>query len=62
MHQRTAELEAIDLMILDLRTWHEEIRHKAAWKCCRKELDQLQKELIAYLETRKSEQLARQKP
>ena len=48
-----AEREAIDLMLQDLCTRHETIRHKAGFKGCEKQLSALQHELIAYLERKR---------
>jgi hypothetical protein len=49
-----AELDAIDLMLRDLNTRHEEIRHRAAFRGCTRELISLQQELVKYLMTKKS--------
>lgn len=45
--------EAIELMIKDLKTRREEIRHQASFKRCNIELVKLQKELLEYLENKK---------
>jgi hypothetical protein len=45
--------EAIELMIKDLKTRREEIRHQASFKGCNIELVKLQKELLEYLENKK---------
>ena len=42
-------LDAIDLMLRDLRTRHDEIRHRAAFRGCTRELLILQQELMDYL-------------
>jgi hypothetical protein len=44
-----AELDAIDLMLRDLNTRHDEIRHRAAFRGCTRELLTLQQELVRYL-------------
>ena len=44
-----AELDAIDLMLRDLNTRHDEIRHRAAFRGCTRELLALQQELVKYL-------------
>ncbi|MEN9766714.1 hypothetical protein [Vulcanococcus sp.] len=49
-----AELDAIELMLRDLNTRHEEIRHRAAFRGCTRELISLQQELVKYLMTKKS--------
>jgi hypothetical protein len=54
----TPELDAINLMLRDLNTRHDEIRHRAAFRGCTGELLVLQKELVAYLLQRKQELLA----
>jgi len=48
-----AKLDAIELMIRDLQTRHEEIRHRAAFRGCLPELRMLQEELVAYLQTKR---------
>jgi hypothetical protein len=50
----TPELDAIELMLRDLRTRHDEIRHRAAFRGCTHELVVLQEELVEYLLTKKS--------
>lgn len=50
----TATLDAIQLMLRDLHTRHEEIRHKAAFRGCTGELLALQQELVNYLLRKKS--------
>ncbi len=42
-------LDAINLMLRDLRTRHDEIRHRAAFRGCTSELLTLQQELRDYL-------------
>jgi tRNA A58 N-methylase Trm61 len=49
-----AELDAIELMLRDLNTRHEEIRHRAAFRGCTRELISLQQELVKYLMAKKS--------
>ena len=44
-----AELDAIDLVLRDLNTRHDEIRHRAAFRGCTRELLTLQEELVRYL-------------
>ncbi|MFM1798361.1 MAG: hypothetical protein RLZZ117_639 [Cyanobacteriota bacterium] len=51
----TPELDAINLMLRDLNTRHDEIRHRAAFRGCTGELLVLQKELVAYLNGKKQE-------
>jgi hypothetical protein len=46
-------LDAIDLMLRDLNTRHDEIRHRAAFRGCTSELLTLQQELVDYLFTKK---------
>ena len=52
---QTPELDAINLMLRDLNTRHDEIRHRAAFRGCTGELLVLQKELVAYLLSKKQE-------
>lgn len=42
-------LDAINLMLRDLHTRHDEIRHRAAFRGCTRELLILQQELVEYL-------------
>jgi len=42
-------LDAINLMLRDLRTRHDDIRHRAAFRGCTPELLILQQELMDYL-------------
>lgn len=51
----TPELDAINLMLRDLNTRHDEIRHRAAFRGCTGELLVLQKELVAYLLSKKQD-------
>ena len=46
-------LDAIDLMLRDLNTRHDDIRHRAAFRGCTSELLTLQQELVDYLLTKK---------
>ena len=48
-----AELDSIELILRDLHTRHDEIRHRAAFRGCTRELLALQEELVQYLLTRK---------
>ncbi len=50
-------LDAIQLMLRDLHTRHDEIRHRAAFRGCTKELLEVQQELVDYLLNKKSELL-----
>ena len=45
----SATLDAIQLMLRDLHTRHDEIRHRAAFRGCTRELLALQQELVKYL-------------
>lgn len=56
----TATLDAIELMLRDLHTRHEEIRHKAAFRSCTSELLSLQQELVGYLLRKKSALMGQQ--
>ncbi|MCP9848582.1 hypothetical protein [Cyanobium sp. Morenito 9A2] len=47
------ELDAIDLMLRDLKTRHDDIRHRAAFRGCTHELLVLQEELVEYLLSKK---------
>ena len=42
-------LDAINLMLRDLHTRHDEIRHRAAFRGCTSELLTLQQELVDFL-------------
>lgn len=48
-------LDAIELMLRDLHTRHDEIRHRAAFRGCTSELLTLQQELVDYLLSKKSQ-------
>lgn len=50
----SATIDAIHLMLRDLHTRHEEIRHRAAFRGCTKELLALQQELVDYLLAKKN--------
>jgi hypothetical protein len=52
---QSPELDAINLMLRDLNTRHDEIRHRAAFRGCTGELLVLQKELVDYLLSKKQE-------
>ena len=45
-----AKIDALQLMLTDLRTRHEPIRHKAAFKGCQPEFQSLVTNLIEQLE------------
>jgi hypothetical protein len=60
--QHAATLDAIQLMLRDLHTRHDEIRHRAAFRSCTKELLQVQQELVDYLLAKKSELMGLQTP
>ena len=53
----TPRLDAIDLMLRDLNTRHDEIRHRAAFRGCTHELLTLQQELVDYLMAKKYQML-----
>jgi len=53
----SATLDAIQLMLRDLHTRHDEIRHRAAFRGCTKELLEVQQELVDYLLNKKCELL-----
>jgi len=50
-------LDAINLMLRDLHTRHDEIRHRAAFRGCTSELLTLQQELVDHLLTKKHDLL-----
>jgi hypothetical protein len=50
----SATLDAIQLMLRDLHTRHDEIRHRAAFRGCTKQLLEVQQELVNYLLAKKS--------
>jgi len=52
--QHVATLDAIQLMLRDLHTRHDEIRHRAAFRGCTKELLAVQQELVDYLLAKKT--------
>ena len=49
-----SRLDAIELMLRDLHTRHDEIRHRAAFRGCTSELLTLQQELVEYLLSKKA--------
>ena len=51
-----AKIDALQLMLTDLRTRNESIRHKAAFKGCQPEFQSLVTTLIEQLETQLSEE------
>lgn len=51
----SATLDAIQLMLRDLHTRHDEIRHRAAFRGCTRELLEVQQELVDYLLAKKSQ-------
>ena len=51
----SATLDAIQLMLRDLHTRHDEIRHRAAFRGCTNELLAVQQELVEYLLGKKSQ-------
>jgi hypothetical protein len=53
----TPRLDAIDLMLRDLNTRHDEIRHRAAFRGCTRELLTVQQELVDYLLAKKQQLL-----
>ncbi|MEB3243042.1 MAG: hypothetical protein VKO44_05340 [Cyanobacteriota bacterium] len=59
---QSPELDAINLMLRDLNTRHDEIRHRAAFRGCTGELLVLQKELVDYLLTKKQSLIAPPSP
>jgi hypothetical protein len=52
-HAHCSQLDAINLMLRDLHTRHDEIRHRAAFRGCTSELLTVQQELVDYLLARK---------
>ena len=58
MHSN-ARIDALELMLTDLRTRNEPIRHKAAFRGCQPELQALVSQLIEQLETELLEQKRR---
>ena len=51
-----AKIDALQLMLTDLRTRNESIRHKAAFRGCQPEFQSLVTTLIDQLETQLSEE------
>ena len=60
--QQLAILDAIQLMLRDLHTRHDEIRHRAAFRGCTRELLEVQQELVDYLLAKKTELMGQQNP
>jgi hypothetical protein len=60
--QQLATLDAIQLMLRDLHTRHDEIRHRAAFRGCTRELLEVQQELVDYLLAKKTELMGQQTP
>lgn len=58
MHSN-ARIDALELMLTDLRTRNEQIRHKAAFRGCQPEFQALVSQLIEQLETELLEQKRR---
>jgi hypothetical protein len=58
----SATLDAIQLMLRDLHTRHDEIRHRAAFRGCTKELLAVQQELVDYLLNKKSQLMGQGDP
>ena len=58
----SATLDAIQLMLRDLHTRHDDIRHRAAFRGCTTELLAVQQELVDYLLTKKSQLTGRVDP
>jgi hypothetical protein len=56
-----ARIDALELMLTDLRTRNESIRHKAAFRGCQPEFQALVSQLIEQLETELLEQKRRQR-
>jgi hypothetical protein len=56
-----ARIDALELMLTDLRTRNEPIRHKAAFRGCQPEFQALVSQLIEQLETELLEQKRRQR-
>ena len=56
-----AKIDALQLMLTDLRTRNEPIRHKAAFRGCQPEFQALVTELIEQLETNLLEEKQRQR-
>jgi hypothetical protein len=60
--QHLATLDAIQLMLRDLHTRHDEIRHRAAFRGCTKELLEVQQELVDYLLAKKTTLMGQHNP
>jgi hypothetical protein len=60
--QQLATLDAIQLMLRDLHTRHDEIRHRAAFRGCTRELLEVQQELVDYLLAKKTDLMGQQNP
>lgn len=54
---QSPQLDAINLMLRDLHTRHDEIRHRAAFRGCTSELLTVQQELVDYLLNKKNKLL-----
>jgi hypothetical protein len=61
-HEQRATLDAIQLMLRDLHTRHDDIRHRAAFRGCTRELLDVQQELVDYLLAKKSELMGQNRP
>lgn len=57
--EHRATLDAIQLMLRDLHTRHDDIRHRAAFRGCTRELLDVQQELVDYLLAKKSALMGR---
>jgi hypothetical protein len=60
--QQLATLDAIQLMLRDLHTRHDEIRHRAAFRGCTRELLEVQQELVDYLLAKKTQLMGQHNP
>ncbi len=54
--ETNAKIDSLQLMLTDLRTRNESIRHKAAFKGCQPEFQELVSKLIKQLENELSEE------
>ena len=54
--ETNAKIDSLQLMLTDLRTRNESIRHKAAFKGCQPEFQELVSKLIKQLENQLSEE------
>ena len=54
--ETNARIDSLQLMLTDLRTRNESIRHKAAFKGCQPEFQELVSKLIKQLENELSEE------